>query len=797
MANDFSTISGLDPNPSTSSVQALAAGGPNLEVFSPSSDISNTLQNRMVFSSFNEQARTENLTLRNTGSAALTITALSFGDSQEKFNAVRPADHERGGDFTHRANLPITIAAGGSFNLPMQFLPQRIATLSASGTTHTLNGENYGSLTINSNDPDQPTTTVDLAGLNASNVTGRFEPSVAEIVRSFGFGTNVGTENQKMGGERILLGDEVYSPYWVRANASAPVELFPIAVYSSPNTIPHDGVAYQIKGSPNKISLYSLPGGEDRGGGENQKLLPNIRVGGGSVAPTSSNVDINTNSPFLLARGEGTTNDALNGPAKTHEFRIFTARDENGVIMPNTWIAASDTGINPVKNFDYNDNVYLFKNARPESPALDPSVGGLIPGSPDLIFNFNKTYQGSLTDKDGQSIGFTSTQLNENDGYTSTASYQKSLLDINPAASTLRVTSTQGINSDDNNLVNGLQTKFDGRAGNAVINTKLLGSLSYLNAGAEQAGVMFGYDQDNYVKLVARNLNGGVGVEFLFENNGVFDRMGEIVPLANASTLQSLDLKLFTDPVAGTIRAGFEVIDAAGNSTIVNMPSFISLNGKGSEYGHFFAAQSKAGLIASHKGGAQFTATFDQFAIKSNATTAARAPIYSLDVAGTPYIDASGKSWSSDVGLFTSTPDPATPENAGGTPNILNTTNDRLYWTYRAKNGRESSPIESRLLSYDLPVSGKVDVLLHFAEVNFTGTPGQGPAGIGRRVFDVAIEGKTVLDNFDITAAAGGALTAIVVPFEGIQVTGGTLNIRFRSEVNFGAISGIEVLRSA
>jgi hypothetical protein len=522
-------------------------------------------------------------------------------------------------------------------------------------------------------------------------------------------------------------------------------------------------------------------------------------VGGKIVVPTSNNVDFNPSGPFALKRGPGSTDDSKNviNGITTHEWRVYPLRDENGAIIPNTWIATSDTGLNPNKNFDYNDNVYLLTNAKPESPALDPSVGGLVPGSPDLIFNFNKTYQGSLTDKDGQSIGFTSTQLNKNDGYTSTASYQKSLLDINPTASTLKVTSTAGINSNDNNLVNGLQTKFDGRAGKAVINAKLLGSLSYLNAGAEQAGVMFGYDQNNYVKLVARNLNGGVGVEFLFENNGVSNRIGEIVPIANASTLQSLDLKLFTDPLAGTIRAGFEVVDAAGNSTLVNMPSFISLKDKGSEFGHFFAAQSKAGLITSHKGGALFTATVDDFAVKSNETTAVRAPIYRLDVAGTPYTDASG-SWSSDEGLFTSSPGPATAENAGGTPNILNTTNDRLYWTYRAKTGLESSPIESRLISYNLPVSGKVDVRLHFAEVNFTGTPNQGPAGIGRRVQDIAIEGKTVLDNFDITSAAGGALTAVVVPLDGIQVSAdGILNINIRSEVNFGAINGIEVLRSA
>lgn len=795
MANEFATISGLKPNLAASNVQDLAAGGPNLEVFSPSSELSTSLQNRMVFSTFKEQPRPEkNLTLSNTGSEALTITGLSLGDSQElENNIVRPADHQRGIDFEYTATLPITIAPGGSIDLPVQFLPKRVASRSTSGITYTLNGENYASLTITSNDPDQPTTKVDLVGLNANNITGQFEPSVSEIFRSFGWGINVGTEAQRLGGTKTLLGDEVYSPYWVRADASQSVELFPIAVYSNPSTITHDGVGFRLKSSFNKINpLYALPGGEDPAGGENQKLLPNISVGGQSTAPTSNTVDFNPNSPFALTRGEGTTDDSKNGLDKTHEWRMYTLRNENGVIVPNTWVATSDTGLALKKNFDYNDNVYLLRNARPESIALDPSVGGLVPGSPDLIFNFNKTYASStLKDIDGQAVGLTSVQLNKNDGYTSTASYNQSLLDINAAASTLKVTSTAGINSDDNNLVNGLQTTFDGRAGRAVLSTKLLGSLSYLNAGAEQAGVMFGYDQNNYVKLVARNLNGGVGVEFLFENNGVFDRMGEIVPLANASTLQSLELKLFTDPLSGTIRAGYEAIDAAGNSTIVNMPSFISLKGKGSELGHFFAAQSKAGIITSHKGGAQFTATFDQFAIKSNETKAARAPLYRLDVAGTPY-----GSWSSDDGLFTSSPGPATSEDAGGTPNILNTNNDRLYWTYRAKTGTESSPIESRLLSYNLDVSGKVDVRLHFAEVNFTGTPGQGPAGIGRRVFDIAIEGETVLNNFDITAAAGGALTAVVVPFEGIQVNDGKLNIRIRSEVNFGAISGIEVLRS-
>ena len=52
-------------------------------------------------------------------------------------------------------------------------------------------------------------------------------------------------------------------------------------------------------------------------------------------------------------------------------------------------------------------------------------------------------------------------------------------------------------------------------------------------------------------------------------------------------------------------------------------------------------------------------------------------------------------------------------------------------------------------------------VTLHFAELYFTTT--------GQRVFNVAINGTTVLPNFDIVAAAGGhPLTAVVEQFPNI-----------------------------
>ena len=120
-----------------------------------------------------------------------------------------------------------------------------------------------------------------------------------------------------------------------------------------------------------------------------------------------------------------------------------------------------------------------------------------------------------------------------------------------------------------------------------------------------------------------------------------------------------------------------------------------------------------------------------------------------------------------------------------------------MYRSYRAKIGDGSIPLSSRVLSFALPVQpGKVDLRLHFSE-NYWGAPNRGPGGVGQRVFDVIVENQTVLHNFDITPASGGALTAVRVPIEGIQVNDGQLNIQLKAKSDFGAISAIEVFRSA
>ena len=83
--------------------------------------------------------------------------------------------------------------------------------------------------------------------------------------------------------------------------------------------------------------------------------------------------------------------------------------------------------------------------------------------------------------------------------------------------------------------------------------------------------------------------------------------------------------------------------------------------------------------------------------------------------------------------------------------------------------------------------SGRYAVRLYFAEIDPSVT------SAGARAFDVALEGNTLLDDFDIFATAG-ANRGIVKTFE-TNVTDGNLDIDFTAVTGNPLVSAIEVYR--
>ncbi|OVA14371.1 Protein kinase domain [Macleaya cordata] len=99
----------------------------------------------------------------------------------------------------------------------------------------------------------------------------------------------------------------------------------------------------------------------------------------------------------------------------------------------------------------------------------------------------------------------------------------------------------------------------------------------------------------------------------------------------------------------------------------------------------------------------------------------------------------------------------------------LSMANTQLYMTARL------SPLSLTYYGFCL-LNGNYTVKLHFAEIMFSNS--ETYSSLGRRIFDVYIQGELVMKDFDIAEAAGGVGKEIIRNFT-VVVTTGTLEIRF------------------
>lgn len=97
----------------------------------------------------------------------------------------------------------------------------------------------------------------------------------------------------------------------------------------------------------------------------------------------------------------------------------------------------------------------------------------------------------------------------------------------------------------------------------------------------------------------------------------------------------------------------------------------------------------------------------------------------------------------------------------------------------------------ARTFDYDIPLTnGDYDISLHFADI-YWGATGGGVGGIGKRIFDVSIEGNNVLDNYDIYAEVGGETPSI--KNYTVTVSDGELNLNFSSLAAVGGVDQAKV----
>jgi hypothetical protein len=256
--------------------------------------------------------------------------------------------------------LPAAVPAGGQLDLTVKFVAQN-------GAIHN------GTLTIQSDDADEPSTKVELSGFWQSVSEGGQEPDVAEITKVFGYGTAILNSGQKLNnaGRVEAIGDEVLSPYWKRADTTKPVAVRQLAAF---HTQGNTATAYWHAKGSNTTSQIVRHAGVD-----GQSLLPRkdgqlSQPAAGPFTPSAttfgfkidsewSDPDKNNKNPDRQAGCND--NVSAGGTDKCgHHVRFWPAKDRAGKPIPNTYLMVMDyAGI----NYDYNDNGYLISNIRPEN----------------------------------------------------------------------------------------------------------------------------------------------------------------------------------------------------------------------------------------------------------------------------------------------------------------------------------------------------------------------------------------------------------------------------------------------
>ncbi len=597
-------------------------GTPAAAVSSPDDAVLNLPGHRLVFSTYSSRATpARSLTFTNSGDAPLTITGLAVaGADASSFSLGQTA---------------LTVAPGAKASLPVTFTPTAATGCPTSSAPNAVaDVERYATLTWKTNAPNAATGSLDLAGLNACGVEGSNEPVLAQMFRALGYSSVVtpgSTDGRFLGNKRTpLSGDEVISPYFVAADAATPVSLVPLAHYGG-KAITSSGfgaTGWYLQGAPVKTPCTSAAGcrelwrfASDTSSGytNNQKLFP--------LDLSSTSTTFSPTGAFGLWQGDYSTinfaDDALNvaltpsnapiTPAHyLHSLRVFQAYGPGHTAIPNTYLVGVDIARVPsYKNNDYQDVVFLLKNAKPAvatgpqpgASSLTRALGASNPPAPSCTAaGFDGALPNSVGDQcDPSKIAVTTDGL----ALTSTPGQ------LAPAGGAQQ---------------NALYNVFDASRKAFTVTARIKGPVNYLSTDYQQAAVWFGPDQDNYVKVEIEH--GGStpprAVMYL-EEGGTTSILGE-VPLTAATSAGTLDLIIKGDTsVPDPTPAGSDP-NKVRNYPLDELTAYYSLDGaapvqlgpveRPADVMRWFSTSAKAGVLVSGAGnGPAFTTTFTRFSI--------------------------------------------------------------------------------------------------------------------------------------------------------------------------------------
>eukprot|EP01119_Soliformovum_irregulare_P001695 TRINITY_DN1143_c0_g1_i1.p1 TRINITY_DN1143_c0_g1~~TRINITY_DN1143_c0_g1_i1.p1 ORF type:complete len:1033 (-),score=332.80 TRINITY_DN1143_c0_g1_i1:106-3204(-) len=491
--------------------------------------------------------------------------------------------------------LPLTIAAGASSDFNVTFIKP-------TGTK----GRYSSTLTVTSSDPQNPTKVLILEGLFMDYPEDINEVSLQQICNAFGYNLDIYNPELQMTIDGAygapLNGEEVRSRFWQTADTGSMIYARKIASFRQ--CCNDSGIFSLQDGNANVLQQYV----------DDNLWSQTIYPASWHEISEFTEMAVTVGQNFAMVSGLGGpwTSWSTNTYGPQNGVKTWTLRDQNGEIIPNTYVMGQDfiwNGCGNGGNCDFQDNVNVIANIKPTTQdnvdwrAKDHSFYSDIGAATMLSWNAGAAAF-TLKDSAGATTGFISclTAGNDNQVLQAGAGYQPAQLTITGNA--LNVVAQPGtFQGAANSQVNALFVRFSGRDDAFTVSANLK-NLGDINAGQEYAGIYLGNNKHSFawVGLTAS------GVQFYAEVN---DTGSVIGTQAVTAGMTSLRLVLQGDYRLNQVNAYFEAYYAASVTT----GSLGTFTVDDSMRGYFFSVPSEAGIMTSSQGGAPFTVTYDDFSV--------------------------------------------------------------------------------------------------------------------------------------------------------------------------------------
>jgi hypothetical protein len=346
----------------------------------------------------------------------------------------------------------------------------------------------------------------------------------------------------------------------------------------------------------------------------------------------------------------------------------------------------------------------------------------------------------------------------------------------------------EGLDAPDTTIANSNMTMI----GNLVVSTpnRTINNIKFINFGQDVGGTHLGtlYLINN--TLIAGTssigfLRSSASNSAIVASNNIFYGSDTIVNPLYATAISGTNNWMpstasvptgFTANVLGTAPGFMSATDyhltSASQAHAIGLASPVYLDGSGVSHSGVPAFEYVQPLSSTTRTDTGTTLNAGAYGDSSTGGTTPPTTSFSpirINAGGTAYVDALGQTWSADRSY-----------SGGATWAVANTitgtTSQPVYQTCRYGG-----------FSYQFAVpNGTYTVNLKFAEVSQTAA--------GRRIFNVGINGTTVLPNFDIFAQAGGEFIVLNKSFT-VSVTNGQIAILFSTgSANLPMVNGIEIV---